>query len=149
MEDVSATDLALAENLRHARERAGLPQRVLAERMRDRGRTTFTQQTVTRIEGGQRAVRLAEAADWADITGTSLTALLQPPQLARESWLIRDAIRILLDTRSQIRDLRLRQSNARQQLERRVREAQDSGIAAALGDDIIRAAEHVLKQEDQ
>jgi transcriptional regulator with XRE-family HTH domain len=148
VEKVSATDLALAENLRHARERAGLHQRVLAERMRDRGRATFTQQTVTRIENGQRAVRLGEARDWADITGTSVTTLLQPPELAREGWLIRDAIRVLLDTRDQIRALRLRQSNARLQLERRVQSARNDGTTAGLAD-AIASAEHVLKQEDQ
>jgi transcriptional regulator with XRE-family HTH domain len=151
MESESAetgTDRRVIANLRTARERAGLTQKELAEKMQASGWVTFHQQTVTRYEGGRRTLSVGEVQALADVLGTSILAVMRPEELARESWLIRDAIRVLLDTRDQIRALRLRQSNARLQLERRVQAARDAGTADRIAD-AIASAEHVLKQEDQ
>ena len=63
-----------AENLRTAREEKGVSQVKLAQEMALRG-WPWRQQTVTRVEGGQRMVRLGEALAVAEILGTNLVHL--------------------------------------------------------------------------
>lgn len=63
-----------AENLRTAREEKGVSQVKLAQEMALRG-WPWRQQTVTRVESGQRMVRLGEALAVAEILGTNLTHL--------------------------------------------------------------------------
>jgi transcriptional regulator with XRE-family HTH domain len=63
-----------AENLRQAREDKGISQVKLAQEMAVRG-WPWRQQTVTRVESGQRMVRLGEALAVAEILGTSVTML--------------------------------------------------------------------------
>jgi transcriptional regulator with XRE-family HTH domain len=63
-----------AENLRQAREDKGMSQVKLAQEMAARG-WPWRQQTVTRVESGQRMVRLGEALAVAEILGTSVTML--------------------------------------------------------------------------
>jgi transcriptional regulator with XRE-family HTH domain len=63
-----------AENLRTAREDKGVSQVKLAQEMAARG-WPWRQQTVTRVESGQRMVRLGEALAVAEILGTSVVRL--------------------------------------------------------------------------
>jgi transcriptional regulator with XRE-family HTH domain len=146
MEDDSAAtdaDRRVAADLRAARERAGLTQGQLADKMRSGGWPTFHQQTITRYEGGQRRLTTGEADALAAALGTTLTTLMRPEGLARESWLLLDAARRLRETSDQITALRLRQGNARAELERLVRQARDAGHAGDLGQEIA-AAERAL-----
>jgi transcriptional regulator with XRE-family HTH domain len=69
-------DERLAANVRLLRERRGMSQRQLAEAMAERGHP-WHQQTVGRVEEGNRPVRFAEAED--------LAAILQAP-LDRLAW---------------------------------------------------------------
>jgi transcriptional regulator with XRE-family HTH domain len=66
-----------AANLRAVREERGISQAELARRMADRG-WPWHQQTVGRVEAGQRVVRLGEAKDLAAILETTIDALGEP-----------------------------------------------------------------------
>jgi transcriptional regulator with XRE-family HTH domain len=63
-----------AENLRQAREDKNVSQVKLAQEMAARG-WPWRQQTVTRVESGQRMVRLGEALAVAEILGTNVVML--------------------------------------------------------------------------
>lgn len=63
-----------AENLRQAREKAGMSQVSLADQMAGRG-WPWRQQTVARVENGQRMVRLGEALAIAEILGATMDKL--------------------------------------------------------------------------
>ena len=65
-------------NLRAARERRGLSQAALAERMKGRG-FAFHTMTVNRIEQGERPPRLVEAVALAEIVNSDLSRLLRVP----------------------------------------------------------------------
>jgi transcriptional regulator with XRE-family HTH domain len=69
-----ASERRFAENLRTAREDKGVSQVKLAQEMAARG-WPWRQQTVTRVESGQRMVRLGEALAVAEILGTSVVML--------------------------------------------------------------------------
>lgn len=62
------------DGMRAARTELGMSQADLARQMSDRG-WPWHQQTVTRVEAGQRVVRLGEAKDIASILNTSVDAL--------------------------------------------------------------------------
>jgi transcriptional regulator with XRE-family HTH domain len=68
-------DERFALNLRILREREGLSQSALAEAMSER-KHAWHQQTVAKVEAAARPLRLAEAADLADILRTTLDRLL-------------------------------------------------------------------------
>jgi transcriptional regulator with XRE-family HTH domain len=65
--------------LRYLREEAGLTQRQLADVMREAG-YKMHQTTVAKIEAGERAVPVDEAAQFADALGIDLTQLLNVGQ---------------------------------------------------------------------
>jgi transcriptional regulator with XRE-family HTH domain len=133
--DLTAADKRFAENLRAARERAGLSQRELAEEMAELG-FRFRQQTIARIEAADRVVGVGESRALARACGTTVDTLVRPGALARDAWLIIDAARTVRETGSQLAALQLRQSNARAELERLIRQAQDAGRADALAEEI-------------
>ena len=58
-------DSKLSQRVREVREELGLSQADLANRMRERGHSGFQQQTVARIETGNRKVTYGEAVDLA------------------------------------------------------------------------------------
>jgi transcriptional regulator with XRE-family HTH domain len=64
-----------AARLRDTRLARGVTQVDLAERMRERGHA-YVQQTIVKIEQGERVVRINEAADLAASLGASLGELL-------------------------------------------------------------------------
>ena len=71
------TEQRFAENFKVRREMLGLSQVSVAQAMKDRG-WLWRQQTVTRIETGQRSIRLGEAKALADILQVSLDRLTGP-----------------------------------------------------------------------
>jgi transcriptional regulator with XRE-family HTH domain len=141
----TGVDRRVTENLRAARERSGLTQRELAEKMQASGWPAFRQQTITRYEGGQRTLTVGEVDALASALGTDVLTLTRPEGLARQSWLLLDALRLVRETASQIAALQLRLSNGRAELARLVRKARDDGHAGQLGQEIA-AAEHALRQ---
>jgi len=64
-----------AARMRAFRLVGGVTQAELADRMRDRGHA-YVQQTVNKIEQGERVVRINEAVDLADALGASLADLI-------------------------------------------------------------------------
>jgi transcriptional regulator with XRE-family HTH domain len=66
-----------AANLRLLRERQGISQVKLAQEMAARG-WPWRQQTVTRVENGQRMIRFGEAMTLASILGVSLNRFTRP-----------------------------------------------------------------------
>lgn len=80
----------LAANLRTLRERRGISQVKLAQEMVARD-WPWRQQTVARVENGQRMIRLGEAVALASILSVSLGYLTQPGSDAIEVEKIRGA----------------------------------------------------------
>lgn len=76
-----------AANLREARESRRMSQYALAQEMDNRG-WPWRQQTVTRVETGQRMVRLGEATAIAEILRVSLDRLIQPAGESRDAELL-------------------------------------------------------------
>ena len=79
-----------AANLRILRERQGVSQVKLAQEMAARG-WPWRQQTVTRLENGQRMIRFGEAMALASILGVSLDRFTRPVSEAIEVEKIRAA----------------------------------------------------------
>ena len=79
-----------AANLRILRERQGVSQVKLAQEMAARG-WPWRQQTVTRLENGQRMIRFGEAIALASILGVSLDRFTRPVSEAIEVEKIRAA----------------------------------------------------------
>jgi transcriptional regulator with XRE-family HTH domain len=65
-----------AAGLRDTRLARGVSQAELASRMRERGHR-YVQQTIVKIEQGERVVRITEAADLAASLGASLGELMR------------------------------------------------------------------------
>jgi transcriptional regulator with XRE-family HTH domain len=80
-----------AANLREARESRGMSQYALAQEMHNRG-WPWRQQTVTRVETGQRMVRLGEATAIAEILRVPLDRLIQPTGESRDAELLSEWI---------------------------------------------------------
>jgi len=79
---VSEPERAFARRFRKLREDSGLTQLELAEQMRELGYGAFRQNTVYRIEGGTRSVKLGEALALTRLLGgrlSDLIALAEPP----------------------------------------------------------------------
>ncbi len=68
-----------AQNLRHQREAKGWSQGDLARRMQEVGWRNFHQTTVSRIEKGERPIRLGEAKTIASLLSVGLEQLTRPP----------------------------------------------------------------------
>jgi FtsZ-interacting cell division protein YlmF/transcriptional regulator with XRE-family HTH domain len=97
------TEQRFAENLRLTRESNGVSQVRLAQEMSDRG-WPWRQQTVTRIENGQRTIRLGEARAVAEILGVSLDRLTEPTEEIQELELLGEWIRQVKAAWRQIAD---------------------------------------------
>ena len=67
-----------AENARRQRERLGLTQADVAASLQELGLSGFRPTTVSRIEKGDRSVKLAEAIRLAKVLGTSVATLASP-----------------------------------------------------------------------
>jgi transcriptional regulator with XRE-family HTH domain len=84
------TEQRFAANLRLLRERQGMSQVKLAQEMVARG-WPWRQQTVTRLENGQRMIRFGEATALAEILDTPLERFTRPVSEAVEVEKIRAA----------------------------------------------------------
>jgi transcriptional regulator with XRE-family HTH domain len=84
------TEQRFAANLRLLRERQGISQVKLAQEMAARG-WPWRQQTVTRLENGQRMIRFGEATALAEILHTPLERFTRPVSEADEVEKIRAA----------------------------------------------------------
>lgn len=72
-------DARFAANVKRLRESKGWSQGELARRMVAAGRTGFHQTTISRIEKGERPVRISEAIGLAEVFDTSVSNMVQPP----------------------------------------------------------------------
>lgn len=77
------------ENLRRLREEREISQSGLAREMAEKG-FAFHQTTISRIEAGERPVRLAEAIALASIVGTDIGSLTLPPSVATSAMSLRE-----------------------------------------------------------
>ena len=84
------TEQRFAANLRLLRERQGISQVKLAQEMVARG-WPWRQQTVTRVENGQRMIRFGEATALAEILDTPLERFTRPVSKTIEVEKIRAA----------------------------------------------------------
>jgi transcriptional regulator with XRE-family HTH domain len=82
MEPQRQPDVLFGRRLRGLREEAGLTQRQLADRMRAAG-YKMHQTTVAKIEAGERAVSVGEAAEFAGALGIDLTEMINVGQRRR------------------------------------------------------------------
>lgn len=76
IEEFKNEDQHFAENVRREREKRGFSQAEMARRLREFGLDQFHPTTVSRVENGERPVRLSEAARFADILGTTVGKLV-------------------------------------------------------------------------
>lgn len=125
VDEVGQTDQRFAMNLRLARERAGLSQEDLAQRMAEWGHK-FHQQTITRIENGRRKVSLGESIELAHAVGSTVEALSRPTGLAQDAWAV------LYDVRT-IRDAHKRATGAAEEF--RITQAHLRGLVKRLEDE--------------
>ncbi|WP_324650984.1 helix-turn-helix transcriptional regulator [Georgenia sp. H159] len=78
LEFAESDDERFAANVRRLRERQGWSQAELAKRLREAGYDQFHATTISRIENGERGVRLSEARAISVILGTALSVMLEP-----------------------------------------------------------------------
>jgi transcriptional regulator with XRE-family HTH domain len=130
-----------AENLRAARERAGLSQQDLANRMGENGHP-MPQQTINRIENGQRRVEISEALALARSVGGHIDSLVRPQHLLDEAWRLLDGAREVREARAAADRL----ESARARLEKHIARVTEAGHADALADEITIARQALTKE---
>ncbi len=81
-DDPMDDEARFADNLRRQRESRGWSQGDLARGMQEAGWRNFHQTTVSRIEKGERPIRLGEAKALAEVFHLSLEVLLRPSREA-------------------------------------------------------------------
>lgn len=158
-------EIWFGENLRRLREQLGVSQSGLAREMAERG-FQFHQTTISRIEAGDRPVRLAEATTLAEIVRTSVSMLImQPVELRYSENLFRarsklvkarmqatDAIIELWKMRAKLEeeidfvDRSKRMSNATPQGKSALEDQLASSMAALLGETPESAVENAALQ---
>jgi transcriptional regulator with XRE-family HTH domain len=141
------TDERFGQNLRAAREHAGLSQAALAEGATAILRRKIHQQTVARIEGGSQQVRLADAMALAQAARTTLDALARPAGLAQESYRILDAARSVRAARRDAALATARLGGEREKLAGLMRDAREKGLAGALASELETAARALSEDE--
>jgi transcriptional regulator with XRE-family HTH domain len=75
----TAVENRFRDNVRHERKRRGWSCAEVSEELRNRGLPHIVPSTISKIESGDRAVRIDEAAGFADLFGTSTDTLLGRP----------------------------------------------------------------------
>lgn len=135
-----------AANLKAARERAGMSQETMAQRMRHAGYASWKQQTVTKVENAARRVLLAEARALARILGLTDAELTQPPETVRDGLALREAVSRLWQARSDAQYAALYVNEARGDLETLLASLREGDHGEALAEQIT-AAEKALKEE--
>lgn len=89
-----AAEQYLPENLRSLRERKGMSQAALAKAMADR-EWRWHQQTVYKVETGERGIAFGEATDLADILGVSTDRLTWSGPEANETAMVDRSIALV------------------------------------------------------
>jgi len=130
-----AADQRFAAGVRHARERAGLSQGALAEKMAGEG-YPFRQQTVSEIESGQRAVRMGEGLALARVLAVPVESLVRPEGVAHQGWTITEAKRDLQAALAAMDVQHRKAVSARRRLEVALREAERQGLTEALAQEV-------------
>lgn len=143
-----AADKRFGENLREARMNAGMTQAEVCRRMTARTGRTYLQQTLTRIENGDQAPQLGEAAELAEIVGHDLSAMTRPPGLAREAWRLLHYAREAREAHDDRGEAGKRLAAARNQMTVAIAKMQKEGHAAALADEIAVARRALADTED-
>lgn len=75
----TAVENRFRDNVKHERKRRGWSCAEVSEELRNRGLPHIVPSTISKIESGDRAVRIDEAAGFADLFGTSTDTLLGRP----------------------------------------------------------------------
>lgn len=92
-------DVTFAVNVKKLRERRGWSMNDLAERLQEEGLGNFHPTTVSRVESGQRSVRVGEVAAFEKALASSLAYMLQP---ADDVKLVNDLLLQLQEFRGQM-----------------------------------------------
>lgn len=130
-----ATSRWFAENLRAAREHAGIAQDTLTEKMVEKG-YKFHQQTISKIEARIRKVDQEEAYALADLLGTTVEALRRPPDIALKGTALTDGARQLGRLRLQAAQVARQYGEQRGLLEVLVEAVEAAGEAQQLAEEI-------------
>jgi transcriptional regulator with XRE-family HTH domain len=134
-----------AENLRDWRERRGVSQVKLAQEMAARG-WPWRQQTVTRVESGQRMVRLGEALAVAEILGTSVNMLTASSRETTAIDILAKATSRATEAYKQITEWTQTLLHQQGQLELSVAEAEKvSYYGSSLLQDVVAEARDLLE----
>lgn len=134
-EPPDTTDQRFAQNLRAAREHAGMSQAALAAEMSAMG-FAFHQQTIARIEGGTQRVRLSEALALSLSVRTNLDALARPTGMALEALQIMRLVSQVYAARQDVASATGRVAEAERGLQRLLTQAAEAGHGEALADEI-------------
>lgn len=121
-------DAWLAENVRASRKRCKMSQGELARRMKELG-WPYHQQTVRRIEEGDRKVTPGEGKAIARILGTSLTRLMMPGREASAIGLLDRGTGAVLDAYEQIASWTEALDGTQDHLAATVSETESAGFA--------------------
>jgi transcriptional regulator with XRE-family HTH domain len=73
---MSITDQYIGERVRAARERIGMPQATVAAGMALAGFSSWNKSTLSKVEAGDRALKLSEAATLRTFIGCTLDQLV-------------------------------------------------------------------------
>ncbi|MBA2768637.1 MAG: helix-turn-helix transcriptional regulator [Sporichthyaceae bacterium] len=102
MDDIATLDETVGARIRDLRIRQGLPQGHLSTVMRVSYDFGWHQSTLTRVEAGERPLRLSEAVAVAEILGTDVADLLGAPSATMAVRLRRARMRELSTLREHI-----------------------------------------------
>ncbi|WEG10431.1 helix-turn-helix transcriptional regulator [Microbacterium horticulturae] len=91
-----------AENLRTLREQKGVSQSEIARRLDREGWPGFHQTTISRVEKGERTLSIGEAAAVAEMLGSSLDRMMDPPEGVEQAALLDLAIKMSRDGRQNV-----------------------------------------------
>jgi transcriptional regulator with XRE-family HTH domain len=141
MEDerLDATDRWFAANLKAARDRAGLSQEAVAARMREAGFPRFRQQTIARIETGERAVRVGEGLVLARACRSDIGELARPPDAMRDATVLRGATARLRQVRGEVAAAVRSEAEAQERLAALVASLREAGKAGGLSAELAEA----------
>lgn len=92
-----AADTNFAQNMAQAREDAGISQAELVQKLRDRGWKNVHPTTISRIEKGERPVKLSEAGRIAGALDQPLVRMMGTPERASAETALDKAIHYVVD----------------------------------------------------
>lgn len=79
-EPSSRDDIRFMDNFKRLRTQTGMRQADIAEKLKDWGWEYFTQTTLSRLEKGERPLRLGEARALAAVIGRPISEMVAPPE---------------------------------------------------------------------